>query len=431
MKPLGWLGIARLGLVQSAIGAVVVLATALLNRVMVVEYALPAVLPAGLVAWHYGVQLSRPVWGHRADTGGRRTPWLIGGMAVLGIGSVFAALSTVVMKDHTAVSLPLAIAAYALIGAGAGAAGTTLLTLLATRVAPARRAGAASLTWVMMIFGFVVTEGVAGSLLDPFSPTRLLAVVGGAAVIAFVVATLAIRGVEQAEPAPAAHRLPTDFAKAVGDVWHDPIARTFTVFVFVSMLAYSMQDMILEPFSGLVFRLTAGQSTHLSGLLHMGVLAGMVLVGILGGTFAGGGSGAGLRHWAVGGCVGSALALAGLALAAQVGPGWPLALNVALLGFANGVFAVAAIGAMMALAGAAGAHRTGVRMGIWGAAQAVAFGLGGLTGAAGVAALRAAGNAAPPAFAIVFGIEATLFLGAAWLAFGAVTAAPQRREAFA
>ena len=67
MKPLGWPGIVRLGLVQSAIGALAVLATSLLNRVMVVEYALPAALPAGLVAWHYAVQLSRPAWGHGSD----------------------------------------------------------------------------------------------------------------------------------------------------------------------------------------------------------------------------------------------------------------------------------------------------------------------------------------------------------------------------
>ncbi len=42
---LGWLGIVRLGLVQACIGAVVVLATSTLNRVMVVELALPAIVP--------------------------------------------------------------------------------------------------------------------------------------------------------------------------------------------------------------------------------------------------------------------------------------------------------------------------------------------------------------------------------------------------
>jgi BCD family chlorophyll transporter-like MFS transporter len=79
--PLGWLGIVRLGLVQSALGAVVVLTTSTLNRVMVVELALPAMLPAALVGWHYAVQLSRPRWGYGSDMGRRRTPWIIGGWA--------------------------------------------------------------------------------------------------------------------------------------------------------------------------------------------------------------------------------------------------------------------------------------------------------------------------------------------------------------
>ena len=83
MAPLGWLGIARLGLVQSAIGAIVMLSSSLLNRVMVVEFATAAALPAGLVAFHYGIQLSRPKWGHNSDTGMRRTPWIIGGIGVL------------------------------------------------------------------------------------------------------------------------------------------------------------------------------------------------------------------------------------------------------------------------------------------------------------------------------------------------------------
>ena len=71
---LGWLGIVRLGLVQTALGAVVVLATSTLNRVMVVEYALPAIVPGALVALHYAVQMLRPRLGHGSDVGGRRTP---------------------------------------------------------------------------------------------------------------------------------------------------------------------------------------------------------------------------------------------------------------------------------------------------------------------------------------------------------------------
>jgi len=47
---LSWLSIVRIGLVQTAIGALVVLTTSTLNRVMVIEISLPALVPGLLVA---------------------------------------------------------------------------------------------------------------------------------------------------------------------------------------------------------------------------------------------------------------------------------------------------------------------------------------------------------------------------------------------
>ena len=409
---MSWVGIVRLGCVQAAIGAIVMLCTSLLNRVMVVEYAMPAAIPAGLVAWHYAVQLSRPVWGHGSDTGRRRTPWIIGGMAVLSGGAMLAVQATVAQSTF------LAVVAFSLIGAGVGAAGTSLLALLATQTVPERRAAAAAVTWIMMIVGIVVTAGVAGSLLDPFSPARLQVVASGVAAVAFVVAGLAVWGVER-DHAPVADAPALPFADAVREMMADREARVFTLFVFVSMLAYSMQDMILEPFAGLMFGMTPGQTTQLSGVQHMGVLAGMILVGV-GGKAFGAKTIGGLRSWTVAGCVGSALALAGLAMAARFAPDWPVKANVALLGFCNGVFAVSAIAAMMALAGAAGARREGVRMGVWGASQAIAFGAGGLIGAVGVDAGRALIGQNAPAFALIFAVEAGIFLAAAVIATRAV-----------
>jgi BCD family chlorophyll transporter-like MFS transporter len=427
-RPLGWLGIVRLGLVQSAIGAIVMLATSLLNRVMVVEYALPAALPAGLVAWHYAVQLSRPVWGHGSDRGQRRTPWIVLGMAALAAGAVTAIGALGLLAAHSALGLPLAILAFSMIGAGVGAAGTSLLALLATRVAPTRRAAAASITWIMMIVGIVVTAGIAGALIDPFSLPRLANVVAGVAACAFAVAMLGVWGIEgRAAPVPvaAAHVEPTrlepthadrpGFGDALRTMLADDDARRFTIFVFLSMFAYSMQELILEPFAGLLFAFTPGQSTRLGGVLHAGVLAGMVVVGV-GGSAIGKLTVEGMRLWIVGGCSGSALMLVGLVLAARAGPGWPLAANVAGLGFANGVFAVSAIGAMMGLAGADGGNREGIRMGVWGAAQAIAFALGGLMGAVGLDLGRALIGSTARTFMIVFAVQALLFLVAATLA---------------
>ena len=171
---LGWLQIIRLGFVQMALGAIVVLTTSTLNRLMVVELALPAVLPGALVALHYGIQITRPQWGYKSDTGGKRTRWIIGGMAILALGGLASAYGVVVMETHAALGLIISILAYAAIGVGVGASGTSLLALLATSTAPRRRPAAATITWLMMIFGIAMTAGISGQFLDPYTPLRLM-----------------------------------------------------------------------------------------------------------------------------------------------------------------------------------------------------------------------------------------------------------------
>jgi BCD family chlorophyll transporter-like MFS transporter len=431
---LGWLGIVRLGLVQTALGSIVVLTTSTLNRVMVVELALPALLPGALVALHHVLQMLRPRLGHGSDVGGRRTPWIVGGMAVLSLGGIAAALATAWMEVNLAAGIALAVTAFVMIGLGVGAAGTTLLALLAKQVAPQRRAAAATVVWVMMIVGFILTAGLAGHFLDPFSSARLVAVATTVCVAAFVLALFAVRNVERAEPhLPAVTagvagepEARADFRAAILDVWAEPQARRFTIFVFVSMLAYSAQDLILEPFAGLVFGLTPGESTRLSGVQNGGVLAGMLLVGLCS-TLIGGRRLGSLRAWTIGGCVASAAALTGLAAAGFVGPDWPLRPSVFLLGLANGAFAVAAIGSMMALAGAGRPGSEGIRMGLWGGAQAIAFAVGGLVGTGAVDLARALLDTNVAAYAIVFAAEALVFLVAAQMAARVVGAPAEAR----
>ena len=152
----------------------------------------------------------------------------------------------------------------------------------------------------------------------------------------------------------------------------------------------------------------------------------MIVTGVGGSAFTGKRPDA-LRVWVIGGCLLSAMGLAALGLAAVNGPPWPLGVNVFVLGLGNGVFAVAAIGAMMGLAGAGETTREGVRMGVWGASQAIAFGLGGLLGAVGVDFARGALGHDGAAFQLVFAIEAAAFVLAAALAVKATGGAALRR----
>jgi BCD family chlorophyll transporter-like MFS transporter len=373
-----------------------------------------------LVALHHIVQLLRPRLGHGSDVGGRRTPWIVGGMATLALGGIAAAVATAWMASDRFAGMLLGIAGFFAIGVGAGAAGTSLLVLMAKRVDPARRAAAATIAWVMMIAGFIVTAGLAGHFLEPFSTGRLVLVTSCVACVAFVVSLLAVRGVETtspSQPLQGAEGAGTDFRAALREAWSDGHARRFTVFVFVSMLAYSAQDLILEPFAGIVFGMTPGASTKLAGLQNAGVLLGMVLVGLLG-TWRGRSTPGALRAWCLVGCVASAAALFALATGGLAPQGWPLRANVFALGFSNGVFAVAAIGSMMALAGAGRSGREGVRMGLWGAAQAIAFAAGGVLGTAAVDLARQFTTEPAYAYGLVFAVEAVVFLWAAAIAVG-------------
>jgi len=419
---LGWLGVIRLGLVQTALGAIVVLTTSTLNRVMVVELALPAMLPGLLVALHYALQITRPRWGHASDVGGRRTPWIIGGMAVLATGGSLAAMATALMETWFAGGLALAIAAFTLIGLGVGAAGTSLLVLLAKRVEPGRRAAAATIVWVMMIFGFIVTAGTAGHYLDPFSTERLVAVTTIVSVLAFLLSLVAVWGVEgaatrvtHAAEADQGIRPQLAFREALAEVWDDPVARRFTIFVALSMFAYSAQDLILEPYAGAIFGFTPGQSTKLAGVQHSGVLSGMILVALLSTGWRGWRLGS-LASWTITGCLASALALVAIAAGGLQPESWPLQSCVFALGLANGAFAVAAIGSMMALAGQGRSGREGIRMGLWGAAQAIAFGAGGAVGAGAADLVRLLTGSALKGYTSVFLLEAALFVFAALLA---------------
>ncbi|MEE4276904.1 MAG: BCD family MFS transporter [Halieaceae bacterium] len=421
---LGWWGIIRLGLVQTCLGAIVVLTTSTINRIMVVELALPAMLPGALVALHHAVQMSRPRFGHGSDVGGRTTGWIVGGMMLLALGGVGAAAGTNLIAGDRLAGFLLCTLSFIAIGLGASASGTSLLVTLAKHVAPHRKAAAASIVWIMMIAGFAVTAGVAGHFLDPFSPARLLLVTGCVSAIAVVVTVLAVFRLEPRDtPAPDAEEgattaVPTaagrhsPFQTALREVWRERDARRFTIFVFVSMLAYSAQDLILEPFAGTVFAMTPGQSTQLAGIQHSGVLLGMLLVAATT-LMRRNASPAVLRSWNVGGCLASAVALLAIAFGGARPEVWPLAGNVFLLGLANGAFAVAAIASMMTLAGRGAARREGLRMGLWGASQAIAFALGGFLGTVAIDVSRALISEAATAYALVFSAEAGLFVIAA------------------
>ena len=417
-KTLGWFSIFRLGLVQACLGAVVVLMTSTLNRLMVVELSMAATVPGFLVGLHYAVQLSRPKWGLISDLENNRTKWINLGMLILGIGANLATLSLVLFQSNPFLAMLLSIIAYTLIGLGVGASGTSLLALMAKHTAERRRPAAAMITWLMMIFGIAMTAGIVGMLLVPYSFELLLKIVAGLTVLTMIISFAATWKIENnldeirqtdEEKAPLLEELKS--------LWEHSKTRNFTIFVFLSMTAYFMQELILEPYAGIVFQYTPSQTTSLSGIQNGGVFIGMLAVGILATALKFGT----LKSWVQAGCFGSCFMLLSIMLLGQINSSLPLELAVVGLGFFNGMFAVAAIGSMMSLAGSGSKRREGTRMGLWGAAQAIAAGFGGLLGTILVDLLQVANLSPVNAYGMVFSLEASLFALAALLASTSIT----------
>ena len=417
---LSWLSIVRLGLVQMCLGAVVVLMTSTLNRLMVVELSLAATLPGALVAIHYLVQVSRPKWGFLSDIQGNRTKWIILGMIILAVGANLAALCIPLYSFNATAATILSFFAYTIIGVGVGASGTSLLALLATHTIQHRRAAAATITWLMMIFGIAVTATVVGKLLDPYSVERLIKIVFGLTLVTVAITFISTLNIERGLSSVKKNvNKSQSFLTGLKVIWANSQTKRFSIFVFLSMTAYFMQELILEPYAGIVFSFTPGQSTSLSGMQNGGVFLGMLAVGIACTGFKFGA----LKNWVWAGCMGSCISLVLIALAGQSPEIVPLAPLVFGLGIFNGMFAVAAIGSMMSLASQNNDNREGTRMGLWGAAQAIAAGFGGLLGTVLVDLLRLANFSHADAYGTVFIFEAALFALAASIATRSITTA--------
>ena len=429
---MNWFSILRLGLIQLCIGSSVVIPLSTLNRLMKVELALPATIAGFLIALHYAVQLTRVNWGYLSDKTQNRSQWIIFGMLILGIGGVLASASIPLIESNFAYGIMLALFSYTLIGFGVGAAGTPLLALLASYSSKSQKGFAASITFLMMILGLAITGITAGIILDPYSHQKLIKITTSLAIITNILSFLSLKNLEKSLRNNADARTPNainydvPFLEGIKKVWMEREARLFTIFIFISMGAFSMQDPILEPFAGEVFGFAVGESTKLDGFHKIGTLIGIILIILCLSKFRIGFASLSIvknerlgseKFWLITGCLFSAFSLFMISLLGLTyrDPG---ILNsvVFLFGISNGVFTAGILGTMLHLASrGSGDNNTGTRMGIWGAAQAYATMIAVFFSTVLVDILGLMMNSLPSVYGIVFLTAASFFIAAAFL----------------
>lgn len=414
--PLGRL--LRLSLFQVSVGMAVVLLNGTLNRVMIVELGVPSALVALMVSLPLLFAPFRALIGHRSDTyqsalGWRRAPFIwmgsllqFGGLAIMPFALILLSGDS---QGGAWIGVTGAALAFILVGIGLHTTQTAGLAL-ATDLAPASaRPRVVAFLYVMLLVGTVVSSMTFGALLADFSQVRLIQVIQGAAMVTMLLNIVALWKQEARVPSHLRQTAEeTDFHRAWISYLELPGARRTLFAVAVGTAAFSMQDILLEPYGGEVLHLTVGATTALTGLLAAGTLAGFFVAA------AQLSRGVDAYRIAALGALAGLLAFPAVILSGPTESALLFRIGTMLIGFGAGLFSVGTLTAAMDIAKKSG---SGMALGAWGAVQATASGLAIASSGAirdTVAALSAADKLGPafdgPAsgYNVVYHIEVIL-----------------------
>jgi BCD family chlorophyll transporter-like MFS transporter len=371
--PLGRL--LRLSLFQVSVGLAVVLLIGTLNRVMIVELGVPAWLVAVMISLPLVAAPFRAVIGFRSDThksvlGWRRVPYLWMGTLIQFGGFAILPFALIVLSGDTTGPLIWGqiggSLAFLMIGAGLHTTQTVGLAL-ATDLAPQdTHPKVVALLCMMLLLGMVGGALTYGALLAHFTEIKLIQVIQGTAIATVVLNTIALWKQEPRNPSLTARdRIHPTFRQAWETFNETPNAKRRLVALGMGTVAFSMQDILLEPYGGQILHLPVGTTTLLSALLAAGGLSGFGLAA----RWLGRGSDP-YRLAALGAIVGL-IAFPSVIFAAPLQSIQVFALGTVLIGFGAGLFGHCTLTAAM---GTARPGQIGLALGIWGAVQASAAG---------------------------------------------------------
>lgn len=369
----------RLSLFQVTVGMALVLLVGTLNRVMIVELAVPATLVGLMIALPLVFAPFRALIGYRSDIhrsalGWRRVPYIwkgtmlqFGGFAImpfalLVLSGYDQAADAPAWIGHSAAAL-----AFLLVGAGIHTVQTVGLALATDLVSVDEQPKVVGLMYVMLLLGMIGSALVFGWLLDPYTPGRLIQVVQGAAVITVALNIIALW---KQEPRDRARAASVQTQPEFRDAWRlfvqGRTAVGLLVVIALGTMGFGMADVVLEPYGGQVLDMAVATTTRLTAVLAAGGLLGFAIASRV---LSNGADPVDVAWW------GTLLGLPAFALIIAAGPLGAVTLFVigtGLAGLGAGLFGHGTLTATMRSAPRA---QVGLALGAWGAVQATSAGI--------------------------------------------------------
>ena len=403
----------RLSLFQISVGMALAMLIGTLNRVMIVELKVPAALVAIMIALPLLFAPFRALIGfrsdhHRSALGWRRVPYIwmgtllqFGGFAImpfalLVLGRMGQAAHAPDWVGHLGAGV-----AFLLVGAGMHTTQTAGLALATDLSPPESRPKVVGLMYFMLLVGMILSALLFGYWLRDFSPGALIRSVQAAAVLTLVLNITALWKQEaRTQRLGNPHEADVDFVAALKLFTQGDQALRRLLAVGLGTMAFSMGDVLLEPFGGEILHLAVSDTTLLTALLAFGGLTGFAWASnVLG-------RGADPFRMACGGVLVGVPAFTAILMSAPQASLLLFALGTLFIGFGAGLFGH---GTLTATMNHAPEGQAGLALGSWGAVQATAAGLAmGLGGI--IRDLMAVVVDSGTAYAFVYSLEVVLLL---------------------
>jgi BCD family chlorophyll transporter-like MFS transporter len=370
----------RLSLFQISVGMAMVMLVGTLNRVMIVELKVSATLVSFMVALPLLIAPLRALIGfrsdnHRSQLGWRRVPYIwmgsllqFGGFSIMPFALLVLAGAGQSSQAPAWVGQVGAAGAFLLVGLGMHTVQTAGLALATDLAPPERQPQVVGLMYVMQLIGMIGSALMLGFLLHDYSPGQLIRVVQAVAVTTLVLNVIALW---KQEPRSRLRKPGTPIEYTFTQSWQLFCQGQHTVrrllAVGLGTMAFTMEDVLLEPYGGEILHMSVSSTTLLSATLALGGLLGFAWASRVLGR---GGDAYRMSGW--GTWIGLPAFAAVMASAPLASP-TVFVLGIFLIGLGGGLFAHGTLTASMQLAPPG---QIGLAMGAWGAVQATAAGVG-------------------------------------------------------
>ena len=369
----------RLSLFQISVGMATVMLAGTLNRVMIVELLVPASLVAVMIAIPVLIAPLRTFYGYKSDTyksfiGWKRIPYMwfgslfqFGGLAIMPFAIIILSGDQTVGPSWAGEVL-VAIA-FLFTGIGMHITQTVGLALAADRATKENRPRVVALLYFMFLFGMGISAVVIGLLLADFSKLRLIQVVQGSAVLTLILNLVAVWRQEQVIINNQKNDKSEKFFLSWKKFISDRKTNSLIWVVFWGTLAFSMQDVLLEPYGGQILGLSVSETTNLTGVWALGALLGLALAANNSKKTVSSVSNA-MTALLIG-----IVGFSAIIFSSPMQFPFLYFLGTLFIGFGTGLFSVSLLIIAMALSSKTNLG-SGFILGSWGAAQAIGAGLG-------------------------------------------------------